>query len=193
MKKLILVAGPPACGKTYVAKIISEKLNSVVYLDKDDLYPLVHRIFDLSNKEFDMDGEFYTSNVRDVEYETLINTALSTLRYNNTVIVNAPLSKELRNVDYVKNLKEKVNNLGAKLIVVWVTAPLEVVKKRMQTRNAPRDALKLKDFKGYAKNINYNAPTNLLEESAVDSLIVFDNGNELSLQNSLSNALKILN
>ena len=193
MKKLILVAGPPACGKTYVTNLISSNVQNVVSLDKDDLYPLVKRIFDLSNEKFDMDGEFYLSNVRGVEYETLINTALSTLRYNNTVIVNAPLSKELRNVDYVKNLKEKANNLGAKLIVVWVTAPLEVVKERMQTRNATRDKLKLNDFMAYAKNINYNAPTNLLEESAVDSLIVFDNGNELSLQNSLSNALKILN
>ena len=63
----------------------------------------------------------------------------------------------------------------------------------MQTRNAIRDKLKLNDFEAYAKNINYNAPTNLLEESAVDNLIVFDNGDELSLQNSLSNTLKILN
>lgn len=193
MKKLVLVAGPPACGKSYVTNLISSNLNNVVSLDKDDFYPLVHRIFSLCNEKFDMDGEFYASNVRDVEYETLINTALSTLRFNDTVIVNAPLSKELRNIDYVKSLKEKVNKLDAKLIVIWVTAPLDVVQRRMQTRNAVRDALKLKDFESYAKNINYDSPNNLLEESAIDNLIVFDNGDDLALKNSLSNLLKILN
>ena len=192
MKKLILIAGPPACGKSYATNLISSNLNNVVSLDKDDFYPLVHRIFELNNEKFDMDGKFYANNVRDVEYETLINTALSTLRFNDTVIVNAPLSKELRNLDFIKSLKEKVNALGGKLIVIWVTAPLDVVKQRMQNRNAVRDALKLKDFMAYAKNINYSAPSNLVYENAVDNLIIFDNGNETATNNSLKTTLSII-
>ena len=35
LKKLILVVSPPACGKTYVSKILATALHHVVYLDKD--------------------------------------------------------------------------------------------------------------------------------------------------------------
>jgi uridine kinase len=118
MKKLILVAGPPACGKTYVSNLISKNLGNITYLDKDDLAPLVRRTFKLNNENFDMDGEFYSSNVRDVEYETLINIALSSLSYSDIVLINAPLSQEVRDIDYMKSLKSKAQLKGAKLIVI---------------------------------------------------------------------------
>jgi hypothetical protein len=62
----------------------------------------------------------------------------------------------------------------------------------MQERNAERDALKLKDFYSYAKNINYSAPTNLTSENAVDNLIVFDNSDETATNNSLKTTLTII-
>ena len=40
-KKLIFVAAPPACGKTYVSQRIAEAVPQMVYLDKDDLCDLL--------------------------------------------------------------------------------------------------------------------------------------------------------
>ena len=114
------------------------------------------------------------------------------MSYSDIVLINAPLSQEVRDIDYIKSLKSKAQLKGAKLIVVWVTVPIEVCYKRMQERNAERDALKLKDFYSYAKNINYSAPTNLISENAVDSLIIFDNSDETATNNSLNISLKII-
>jgi len=37
MKKMILVAAPPACGKNYVSELISKEIGQISYFDKDDL------------------------------------------------------------------------------------------------------------------------------------------------------------
>lgn len=49
----------------------------------------------------DMDGEFYLQSLRDVEYETITKLALSALRFENTVILNAPFGKEVRDYKYI--------------------------------------------------------------------------------------------
>ncbi len=71
-KKLILVASPPACGKTYVSELIAKTLGHIVYLDKDDLADLVRAGFSLSGNELDMDGDFYIKNLRPAEYSTIL-------------------------------------------------------------------------------------------------------------------------
>ena len=47
MKKLILVAAPPACGKNYVSELICKALGNISYFDKDDLSILLRRSFEL--------------------------------------------------------------------------------------------------------------------------------------------------
>ena len=100
-KKLVLVAAPPACGKTYVSELLAKSLKTCAYFDKDDLTPLLRRVFALQGKEVDMDGEFYLQSLRDVEYETITKLALSALRFENTVILNAPFGKEVRDYKYI--------------------------------------------------------------------------------------------
>ena len=50
MKKMILVAAPPACGKTYVSELIASTLGHIAYFDKDDLAPLLRAAFAVSGE-----------------------------------------------------------------------------------------------------------------------------------------------
>lgn len=191
-KKLILVAAPPACGKTYVSKKIANAVNNMVYLDKDDLSALVRACFSIGGKALDMDGDFYKNNIRAAEYKTLMDIALSALRFNSYVLVNAPFGKEIRDTDYIKDLKEKANKEGSLLLLIWVTAPLDVCFERMKKRNSDRDALKLKDWDNYVKKINYNPPYELEKSGAVDQFMIFDTSNPQTQETALDKVLKMI-
>ena len=192
-KKLILVAAPPACGKTYVAELISRSVGQVVYLDKDDLADLLRCSFKVTGQPMDMDGDFYRENLHDAEYRTLLGIAFSALRFSDFVIVNAPFGREVRDTAYMRALKERTAEAGAELILIWVTASPEVCHARMLRRNSDRDTLKLQNWDAYIKNINFSVPTALLDDGAVDRLIVFNGETEETTSASLNETLAILN
>ena len=192
-KKLILVAAPPACGKTYVSELIAKTVKHIVYLDKDDLSELIRCSFKLCGEELNMDGQFYSQNLRASEYSTILNIAFSTLRFEDLVILNAPLSREVRDSEYMRALKERAASLGASLVLVWVTAPLNVCYERMKKRNSDRDTLKLENWDAYVKNIDYTAPLKLEEDNAVDRLIIFDTADDDAFSSSLEKTLEIIN
>lgn len=191
-KSLILLSAPPASGKNFVAELVCRSLKSVCYLDKDDLAPLLRRSFDLTGERLDMDGEFYLNNLRPFEYETLINMALSALRFSDKVLVNAPFLREVRDNEYMQSLKARVGEIGAELTVVWVSASPEVCYERMKKRGSDRDAKKLLSFEEYLKKTDYTPPTALLEKGAVHKLFVFANENREEALESLDKLLKIL-
>ena len=191
-KRFILVAAPPACGKTFVSELVAKSLGRCTYLDKDDLAPLLRQSFALQNQPLNMDGEFYLENFRSVEYETILRIAFSALRFDDTVILNAPFGKEVRDSDYIRQLKEKANAHNADLILIWVSCPTTVCYQRMKNRNADRDFLKLANWDSYIKTVNYSAPVALETEHAVDKLIVFDTTDEQSTQTALSKTLEMM-
>ena len=192
MKKLIIVGGPPACGKTFVAKLISESLKPIVYIDKDDLVELLHRSFELQGQPINMDGEFYAKNLHSAEYNTIIRIAFSALQYADRVILNAPFIKEARDEDYMRKLKEKAFSLDAELIFIWVIASPEVCLYRMRKRNLERDDFKLANWNEYIKTLDFSVPQKLVEKNAVDELIVFDTTDAAATANYLKKTLDII-
>ena len=191
-RKLIMVAAPPAAGKNYVSDLICRKIDGIAYLDKDDLSPLLRRAFAVAGERMDMDGSFYSENLRNYEYETLLTLAFSNLRYSGIVLVNAPFSREVRDENFMRELKKRANASGAELILVWVSVPPEICYERMRARASDRDTEKLENFWEYAKHINYTPPTSLAESSAVNRLFIFDNSDEASAAKSLEKLAKML-
>ena len=191
-KKLILVAAPPACGKNFVSEKIAEMCGHVVYLDKDDLCDLVGCAFDLCGRERNMDSEFYSQSIRPFEYGTLMRLALSAMRFEDLVLVNAPFGKEVRDVEYMTDLKSKLRDWNAELALIWVSAPLELCYERMKQRNSPRDQWKLQNWDVYVKGINYSLPVSLLDCGAVDRLISFNNGDKREFQLSMDNVMQYI-
>ena len=197
-KKLILVAAPPACGKTYVSELLAKALGHATYLDKDALAPLLRRAFSLCGQATDMDGDFYRENLRSYEYETILDIAFSALRFEEFVILNAPFSTEVRDIVFMRSLKEKAHALDAELMLIWVSAPIDVCFERIKARNSDRDWLKIANWDEYVKKINNNAPTELESQNAVDKhyavFSVFGVSENISLKHSVfifDNAYKI--
>ena len=193
MKKLILVAAPPACGKNYVSELICEALCNISYFDKDDLGILLRRSFELSGEKIDMDGKFYLQNLRFYEYETLFKCAFSALRFSDYVLVNAPLLREVRDAEYMRRLKDEAHEVSAELILVWVVALCGACYERMKSRNSDRDIMKLAQWEDYVRKIDYSTPEILATIGAVDKLFVFDNENSDTAAESLRRLLDILN
>ena len=113
VKKLILVTSPPACGKTYISKALAKRLQHVVYLDKDTLITLSKQIFVVAGQPYDRSSDFFEKNIRDYEYECVVDLAMEALDYDDIVLINAPFTQEIRDMDYIHNLKAKLAEKNA--------------------------------------------------------------------------------
>ena len=99
VKKLIVVTSPPACGKTFISKALAERLQHVVYLDQDTLIALSRQIFKVAGQPYDRSSQFFEENIRDYEYECVVDLALEALNYDDIVLINAPYTREIRDID----------------------------------------------------------------------------------------------
>ena len=125
MRRLILVTSPPACGKTHVSKEISKALKPMVYLDKDTLIGLSNQVFKVAGEENNRSSDFFEENIRNTEYEVVIDLALEALEYCDTVLINAPFTREIRDLDYMNGFRKKLQEHDTELVVIWVETDIE--------------------------------------------------------------------
>lgn len=192
MKKLILVTSPPACGKTFISKQLSKTLKHVVYLDKDTLIILSKQIYKVAGEPYDRSSTFFEENIRDFEYETVVALALEALDYDDIVLINAPFTEEIRDIDYINNLKAKLKEKNTRLVVVWVETTVEVCRQRMIARNSDRDTWKLANWDEYIAGCNFNVPTTLDDPNVIDDLLIFKNSSDAEYEESMKNIVEIL-
>ena len=192
VKKLILVTSPPACGKTYISKKLAERLKHVVYLDKDTLITLSKQIFVVANQEYNRSSDFFEANIRDYEYDCVVELALEALVYDDIVLINAPFTREIRDMDYINQLKDKLKEKNATLVVVWVETSPEIVHERMIARNSDRDTWKLANWDEYIAGCNFEIPKNLDDPIIKDDLLIFKNNNEEEFEASMTECLSVL-
>ncbi len=191
-KKLILVTSPPASGKTYISKELSKRLKHVVYLDKDTLIILSKQIFEVANQPYDRSSDFFEEKIRNLEYDCVVELAMEALEYDDIVLINAPFTREIRNKKYMDNLKNKLKEKNATLVIVWVETDPEIVHERMILRNSDRDTWKLENWDQYVKETNFDIPENLDDPSIKDDLLVFYNNNDVEFNESMERILGIL-
>ncbi len=192
MKKLILVTSPPACGKTFISRQLSKTLKHVVYLDKDTLITLSKQIFKVAGEPYDRSSKFFEDNIRDYEYETIVALALEALDYDDIVLINAPFTEEIRDMNYINNLRNMLKDKNARLVVVWVETSIEVCKQRMIARNSDRDTWKLAHWEEYLADCDFRIPTSLDDPTVIDDLLIFKNSSEQEYDESMKYIVKIL-
>lgn len=192
MKKFIIVTSPPACGKTYISKQLATALSHVVYLDKDTLIPLSKQIFIAAGKEYDRSSDFFNKNIRDYEYETIVALALEALNYDDIVLINAPFTKEIRDMDYINGLKAKLKEKNTSLVVIWVETSIEVCRQRMVKRNSDRDTWKLTHWDEYISTRNFDVPVALDDPNIKDDFIIFKNSSDEEFNTSLKQTVATL-
>jgi predicted kinase len=192
VKKLILVTSPPASGKTYVSKKLAEALSHVVYLDKDTLIPLSKQIFVVAGEEYNRSSDFFNKNIRDFEYETIVALALEALNYDDIVLINAPFTKEIRDLNYINMLKAKLRYNNTSLVVIWVQTSKEVTRQRMIARKSDRDTWKLAHWDEYIAGLNFDIPIALDDLRIKDDLLIFKNSSNEEFTDSLKQIVSIL-
>lgn len=186
MKKLILVTSPPACGKTFVTKKLAKAMPNCVYLDKDSLIVLSKQIFVVANEEYNRSSDFFEEHIRNYEYDAIMEIAYEALEYNDTVFINAPFTREIKDAAYMENLRQELLKRNTALVVVWVQANSEVARQRMIARNSDRDTWKINNWEEYIKSQDFNKP------EGIENLFVFENSDDTSFKQSLKDAVAYL-
>lgn len=189
---MILVSSPPACGKTYISKQLARNLKHVVYLDKDTLIPLSKQIFRAAKKPYDRSSDFFEEQIRDYEYEVILDLGFEALLYDDTVLINAPFTREIRDANYIGTLREKLKNLDAKLTVIWVVTSPEVCRERMLRRNSDRDIYKISHWDEYIATVDFSVPRHLDDPAVKDDLLLFYNSSEAEYIKSMHDTLAVL-
>lgn len=191
-KRLILVTSPPASGKTYISMKLSENLKHIVYLDKDTLIPLSKQIFLVAGEEYNRSSDFFEKYIRDYEYVTILDLAFEALKYDKKVLINAPFTREIRNVEYMNNLKAKLKDFDAKLTVIWVITEPEIIHQRMIERNSDRDSWKLANWNEYVKTIDFSIPATIDDPNDDLDFLKFYNSSDEEYQESMKRIVSLL-
>ena len=134
----------------------------------------------------------FEENIRDYEYACVVELALEALTYDDIVLINAPFTREIRDMQYIAALKEKLAAKNATLVVIWVETEPEIVHQRMIARNSDRDTWKLAHWDEYLAGCNFAIPDNLDDPSVKDDLLIFRNNDEEEFEQSMRSCLKIL-
>lgn len=188
-KRMILVTSPPASGKTFVSQQLSKKLPHIVYLDKDALIPLSNRVFHVAGKEYNRSSDFFEENIRNYEYIAILNIGFEALEYADLVLINAPFTREIRDNQYITDLKAKLADKGADLVLIWVETDIEVTRQRMIERNSPRDTWKIANWEQYVAGRDYSTPS---IPALADCMLKFYNSNQEEYEESMERITKIL-
>ena len=192
MKKMILVTSPPGCGKTRLSKRLATALSHVVYLDKDTLIPLSKQIFAVAGQPYNRSSDFFEANIRDYEYDVILALGFEALNYDDTVLINAPFSREVRDAAYMRALRDKLDGMGAKLVVIWIVTDPEVCHQRMISRNSDRDTWKLEHWDEYIKGIDFSIPDTLGDPKTSENLLLYYNSTDEMADASLARILPLL-
>ena len=188
-KRMILVTSPPASGKTFVSQQLAKRIPNLVYLDKDALIPLSKQIFIAAGEPINRSSQFFEENIRNFEYEAILDIGFEALRYADIVLINAPFTREVKDNEYFKNLRTKLFSYDAELMLIWVETDIEVSHNRMLARNSPRDTWQLANWDEYVKPRDYSTPA---LPSLSGCLVKFFNSNNVEFNESMERISKYL-
>ncbi len=162
--RLILFAGHAGTGKSTLAKkalplIVAKSGEDFFFLDKDTVYGAysAHVMELTTHDSHDRDSPYYLENLRNWEYQGLIDIARENLQLGVNVILVGPFSQEIQS-----GRMFDPTALGippqTRIQIAWIDLAEDEAKRRMQKRVDPRDDWKLAHWEQYAKR-RVHAPT----------------------------------
>jgi predicted kinase len=154
----LLVAGPPACGKSTVGASLARLLGATL-IDQDTATgPLLSVIGSLINVD-DIDDPRLATLTRGARYETMTCLAENNLGVGNTVLLVAPFTAERRNLLAWEALQQRLHRAGAAAVTMaWLYLSREELLHRMRTRGADRDAGKLRREQRFIDQLDLGSP-----------------------------------
>jgi len=154
----LLVAGPPASGKSTVGASLARTLG-VTLIDQDvAIGPLLSVIGSLVNID-DIDDPRLATLTRADRYETLSCLAEDNLRVGNTVLLVAPFTEERRNLHAWEELHHRLRQAGGGAVtMIWLYLGRDELLRRLRARRADRDAGKLRGEQRYVDQLDLGPP-----------------------------------
>lgn len=152
---VILTVGFPGSGKSTVAKAIANDLNAT-YLDKDTICNgFTGLLLELNGESVNArdDSALYKEKIMPLEYRTLFQAANDTLSSSQCIVIDAPFISFFHDRSYIRNQCEILNWMDVTIIVVEVSASLNVTKERLTQRGEERDLWKLNNWDTYSQRI----------------------------------------
>ena len=64
-------------------------------------------------------ASFFEKYIRDLEYRVVLDLAMEALEYDDIVLINAPFTQEIRDLDYITTLRAELKKKQAELVVIW--------------------------------------------------------------------------
>ena len=171
--RLILFSGHAGTGKTTLAKralplLIQETGQDFCFLDKDTVYGAysAHVMQLNTHNPNDRDSPYYLENLRDWEYNGLIDLARENLQLGISVILVGPFSKEIQ---CGKMFSAELLDIPNETLIriAWIDLAEMEAKHRMQKRGDPRDEWKLAHWDEYVRR--------RIDPPIHPSLVRFDN------------------
>ena len=153
--RLIVFAGHAGTGKSTLAKralplIIKKTGEDFFFLDKDTVYGSYSaHVMELTTKNpNDRDSPYYLENLRDYEYQGLIDIAQENLLLGVNVLLVGPFSKEIQS-----GRMFDAQALGippqTSIQIAWIDLEELEARRRMEKRADPRDEWKLEHWDQY--------------------------------------------
>ncbi|SAK87667.1 ATPase [Caballeronia catudaia] len=175
MKHLIFFCGHAGTGKTTLAKRLFGRLMQAAgapfcLLDKDTLYGAYSAaaIGALTGDPHDRDSPLFMEHFRDPEYRCLVDTAAENLALGVSVVVVAPLTREVRSSRLFDRAWLGVGE-DVDIRVVWVHVDEDVARERIVARGDPNDAYKLAHWDEYRQRLFQP------DAALAQTLVMFDN------------------
>lgn len=154
----VLIAGPPASGKSTVAASLAKTLGATL-IDQDVATgPLVKIIGSLVNVD-DIDDHRLATLSRAARYETITCLAEDNLRIGRSVLLVAPFTEERKNLQAWEELRQRLHRTGGGTVtMVWLYLSREELLRRMRARGADRDAPKLAAEQRFIDQLDLERP-----------------------------------
>jgi len=175
VKHLIFFCGHAGTGKTTLARRLFAPLMQTTgepfcLLDKDTLYGAYSAaaIGALTGDPHDRDSPLFIEHFRDPEYRCLVDTAAENLALGVSVVIVAPLTREVRSARLFDRAWLGIDDDVA-IRVVWVHVDERVARERIVARGDPNDAYKLAHWEEYRQRLF------VPDAALAQTLVMFDN------------------
>ncbi|CAN5895334.1 ATP-binding protein [soil metagenome] len=154
----IIVAGPPAVGKTTFGAALARSLPAA-FVDKDTLtQPLVAAAMRAVELDPDaLDHPWYRGHLRPAVYATLTQLVADIVANGTSVVLVAPYLHRAGDPTWLPSL---CRAWACDVRLVWLRADPAAIRRRLIARGAQRDQGKLTDWDAYATTIRDLTPSN---------------------------------
>lgn len=167
MKKLIIVSGSPAAGKSsYGLKLAQQRSACLVDIDTCSELLVKLALQEAGKDPLDRDSAYFKHTYREAIYQTLFAIAKENLTHTDVIIVG-PFTKEIRDFDWPKKIKLE---LGVAAEIHYLYCESEARLERMKARGNPRDKSKISDWSN-SKNYYGKEEPPVFEHVYIDTTV----------------------